>query len=821
MPDSKNPSDEKKGQGPSRLTRRKFLSYAGLLGATPLVGQLKTIQKRIIPQPKIELTPTPLIFSVLRPEDLLYLEFEFINFRLVDQPTPRLIKTNPAQPAYMIVHFPPQSIAEEAFYETSPELGVTGGAEIPKPPPVFSRISGKTRLSFLIPAEFNEIPLNLESLLAWHLYQPSLVPVALPPEVPGQPPRRTTAVSSGNVAVATRSLLQGDRASGQSLFVQKSRLTQTQAGQITRTLLTPSQPQKEQTAIEFPYRLILSPNIYNIWLHKTNPISINGWTELWHTRLAALNQDGSASESDNPYMTVRAVWSPDVDLTNLAGPPASDKPRLAMNANDRHQIVHLTSNFNLPGTPRYTPLPVKVNRMMLSPLGAWFEAVGNWPPNSPLATYVSPIITWQHLATMGRDHYVKIVRAGYLLPFGHRAALVTVTERKFYKTQDGQNVAYLFQKKYIQVRDPERIFPVPFQQYEGREIPFSKVKLTNLITPPIDKPELTPLVPGAGEQAFWPSVGGNDFQFHVIATDVEGKEVEFNLPMAYVGGSYAFGGVNQTVQAYNAALPQRRQPDLLGQIISFAEGKKKGDTSFEVETLTWQIREHGTNYRENDFANQDQPMCFPVLEKATVSVPALKNLVGFDNTAVKYPEVYIKNGFKSPANKGELFFQVLNPPRLDFAAGGKAEKSGGIATPSFSIVGISRILGPVGAGLSSAPEPQPEASSGPLATTGGDALQDALSDIISGTFDPKKFFGDQAKILGGILLQDVIDKVNDFTSPANTGKALNIKTEQVYESDGKTPAGIKTLLKWTPNVHDFLIFVASRDGTKSTLTLDV
>ncbi len=176
---------------------------------------------------------------------------------------------------------------------------------------------------------------------------------------------------------------------------------------------------------------------------------------------------------------------------------------------------------------------------------------------------------------------------------------------------------------------------------------------------------------------------------------------------------------------------------------------------------------------------------------------------------MKYAEAYIKNGLSPSGNKGELIFQVLNPPRLDFAAGGQAEKAGGIATPSFSIVGLSRILGPVGAGLAeSVPDPAAQAAG-------------ALNDIVAGKFDPKKFFSDRAKILGGILLQDVIDQVNDFTSPANAGKALTIKNEQVYESDGKTPAGIKTLLKWTPSVHDVLIFIANRDGTKSTMTLNV
>ena len=38
---------------------------------------------------------------------------------------------------------------------------------------------------------------------------------------------------------------------------------------------------------------------------------------------------------------------------------------------------------------------------------------------------------WRHIATLGRDHYVRVVYAGYLMPFGHRASLIKVTERKF------------------------------------------------------------------------------------------------------------------------------------------------------------------------------------------------------------------------------------------------------------------------------------------------------------------------------------------------------------------------------------------------------
>ncbi|MBC7361481.1 MAG: hypothetical protein H5U06_04260 [Candidatus Aminicenantes bacterium] len=820
-PASRKKKEGEKDSKPARISRRKFLSYAGILGATPLVGQIQNIQKKIIPQKQITLPQTGLMVKAFRPDDLLYLDFEFINLKLVNLPRPHLVRENRGQPAYLIVHFPPQSIAEEAFYEGN----TPAESETPKPLPVFSRISGPTRLSFLIPDEINEIPLTLESLLAWHLYQPSLVPVALPPSAPGQTASPVPTVTN-KPATATRSLISSTGQSTQNLYLKQSRAAQTQITQVAKNLLKPTPPGKIHTAIEMPYRLILSPNPYNIWLHPASPVSTSGWTELWHTRLAVLNQDGSLNESDHPYLTVRAVWSPDVDLNDLVGPDPEHKtrPRLSLDPNDRHQIVHLSSNFTLrnPDKTAYEPLPIKVNRLMLSPLGAWLDSIGNWPSVGSLK-----VATWRHLATMGRDHYVKVVYRGYLLPFGHQAALIKVTERKFYKAEDGQNIAYLFQKMYITVRNPEKTFPAPFQLYDGREVPFKLVKITTLQTPPLDDPASTQILPDSGQQAFWPKVGGKDFQFHIAATDVEDNEVEFNMPMVFINNDFAFNPakLNQVIGVYNSksSTPvEKREPNFMGQTVAFAPEKKKSDTSFEVEAITWKLKEAGPNSNPKAFEVNDQPMCFPALEEATVAIPALKNLVGFDSTVVRYPDVYIQNAFSPAGNKGELFLQVMNPPKLDFAAGGKAEKSGGIATPSFSIVGVSRILGPVGAGLqSSSAEPAPGGSSGPLADPAEDVLKEALDEIINGKFDPKKFFTDQAKILGGILLQDVIDEVNDFTSPDNTGKALNIKTEQVYESDGKTPAGVKTLLKWTPGVHDVLIFIADRDGTKSALTLDV
>nr|MBP8601561.1 hypothetical protein [Candidatus Saccharicenans sp.] len=597
------------------ITRRKFLSYAGILGAAPLVGQLKEVQKKILPQAKIEIPRTGLIFNLLRPDDLLCLDFEFINFRLVNLPRPHLVKENRQQPAYMIVHFPPQSLAEEAFYETTPELKDSRQPEPPKPPPVFSRISGPTQLSFIIPDEMNEIPLTLESLLAWHLYQPSLVMAALPPAVPGPAPGRTAVPRKGTSTAVSRSPFIFTGLSGQNLYLQKYQLAQTEYSRLVRSRLKPAPPEKYQTAIEMPYRLILSPNVYNIWVHAVKPVSINGWTELWHTRLAALNPDGSISESDNPYLALRAVWSPDVDLNNLTGPSSSEEVRLPLTADDRHQIVHLSSNFTLkkPDQSPYEPQPIRVNRMMLSPLGAWLDSIGNWSPVSPLS-----VVTWQHLATMGRDHYVRVVYKGYLLPFGHRASLVKVTERKFYKASDGQNFAYLLQKMYIVVSQPEKTFPAPFQPNEGREIPFRLVKITSLQTPPLDHPEDSQVLSNSGQKAFWPRVGKKDFQFQVTAIDVEGHEIEFQLPMMFIDNRYAFDATSLKSLAgvYNSEdeeAVKRRKPDLRGQSLSLAEERMEKDTTFETESMTFELREAVQAGSKQAFELADQPMCFPAM----------------------------------------------------------------------------------------------------------------------------------------------------------------------------------------------------------------
>ena len=97
---------------------------------------------------------------------------------------------------------------------------------------------------------------------------------------------------------------------------------------------------------------------------------------------------------------------------------------------------------------------------MLRAMGAWMNVRGSWDPNTlPSGLSVSE---WLHRGTLGRDHYVKVVEEGVLFPLGNRAALITITERKFQPHPNNSNtkVAYLRQRQFIVVREPERLVGV-------------------------------------------------------------------------------------------------------------------------------------------------------------------------------------------------------------------------------------------------------------------------------------------------------------------------------------------------------------------------
>jgi hypothetical protein len=150
---------------------------------------------------------------IIRPDDLLVLDFELV--KLVVQPgegeTPaRLAKSGTGQ-AYLIVTFPPQHLAEIAYFTTVPAYPVDKGpaeddpdkasaAEPPDAPPVQAIVAGWSRLVFRVPDDRLPIDWTLPSLLEAMRTLELSVPVnALPPV----PKRVISAAVGGIVEVAT------------------------------------------------------------------------------------------------------------------------------------------------------------------------------------------------------------------------------------------------------------------------------------------------------------------------------------------------------------------------------------------------------------------------------------------------------------------------------------------------------------------------------------------------------------------------------------------------------------------------------------------
>jgi hypothetical protein len=766
------------------------------------------------------------IIELLRPDDLLALGAETTNLRLdtADPTQPALVRIDPAQPAFIKVLFPPQSIAEQAFFDSRnaspaqpPQPGTTTEPVLP-PGSVRARICGPSRLVFRIPDEIASIAFSVDGLLDWSGWEPVLAPLAT---LPAQP-----------------TIAEMDQAPG---------VTAPEAG---------------QTSIEMPYRLMVSPGERARWIHTSAPVTHRGRTELWHTALAQLpdepaeenpRRDGAPVEAslENP-VAIRAIWSPDYRApgeTPLDGTSDLRPFRMTIKPTDRHQIVArcvgchelIESNGR-----RAIPAPVNASRLFLTALGGYLRSRGSWGPaitiadelahsrwlelvaaaaaraehprepdatellrllpNLP-ATLISTspldrraglldvgdllapgqlipdetlsLSDWTHVATQGRDHYVRIVHEGRLYPFGHRAALVTVTERRFEAappggTSAGAPVAYLRQRKYIIVREPERAYFTDSNTRRAREMPLgSRVRLTTLVTPNLEDPDKPPAVI-APSKSFWVRADGQDFRFHVVVRDMGKRDVDFTAALIFIddraAGAADYADVSARYEADTnpeTGAP-RRACEVPGQKIAFAQpsDEQPEDTTLATSALYFS-------------AKPEQPKFEPNLERADVRIPSLEHLLGASaTTSIRLYGPYVEGSFD--ANAG-VFAELIAPLGVKFSA----DKAGGIATPNLSVSGISRAFGPVAG---------------------------ALSNAAAGAFVPSDFFPtglpDAARIFGAVSLGDLIP------SGALSVNAPKIRTE-VSPPAPAVPREVVTSLDWAPQVSTgtFASVLITRPGT--------
>jgi YVTN family beta-propeller protein len=670
--------------------------------------------------------------SFVRPDDLMQLDFDFVNLRVDAGPNKpaKLVRVDPAQAALIIVNFAPQHVAERVLSEDQ-EVSA----------PLQSRIAGESRLAFRLPNGVNELPYTLESLLDWSKLEPSLVPAAVPSTTfPAVPPPIV-------------------------------------------------EPSAVQTAIELPYRLTLSPDATVRWEHSAKPVTRNSRTELWHTRARVAN-------APRARIPLRAVYSPDFPANTTQFPFNT-----AVNSIDRRQIVKLSSDFTLAGpSGNKLPRPVSAEQLMLTALGGYIRLRGNWNPQLAPGQSLN-LTSWRHLATLGRDHNVRLTTIGSLLPFGHRAVKIKATEREIVV---GPNIddssiagakshfAALRQREFIVIIEAEKRFDLPdvVKHYDGkgREMPIRSVRIDIGETPDLAPPDLFPFT-----NSHWVKVGSSDFQFPLTATDVDGEIFTFSAPMIFVPitdeAKTAPGGPVHTAyvtdQVNNAP---RRTASVNGQTIAYAP--RAAATNDAARLVTERVL-----FKLKDVVADDADGVpyIPLIEKATARIFSVEAITGVTQASeVTYFQPYLQGQIDGAANQATVFMKLTEPISLDLPA----ETAGGLAKTALEMSGLSRTLGPLP----------------------GDVLK-----LAKGEFHPDEIFNDLssglgAKLLGVLDLKSILDTV--LIGGDTFRNSIPKMVSETKRLANNIPQSVVTKLDWSPTLKDSLPFKATLAGKTAVLAIN-
>ncbi|WP_347302512.1 hypothetical protein V5740_10945 [Croceibacterium sp. TMG7-5b_MA50] len=698
------------------------------------------------------------------------------------------------------VRFDFQHMAEQALFAAPPPLSDPAPGGITPPVPV--RAAGQSRLVLEIPAG-EMVEWSVAGLLAaigrWPMVvAPSAQPAAVPPVlIPG--PRTigaplADALKQVEVGLARRlpqgaaNLLEGQRAMvaanrlarGGVVAARDTVVAGAQArgqmgelldaggrlGRVDRrpdhlevddsllerlpdigprprwTLPNLRAPTSAETAIEAPFRLLLSPSVKGGWSHAAQPVEDaerTGRVELWHSRLGVRDDAGKVDEGAAAERIVRAIWTRDRD-------GQAELPFLnSLKHNWREAIV--LQSAGCADAPNVRPRPAQVRRMALSSVGAWIDLAAAWNPDPyvkpfdeiqkkrPLDPRLTALSGWEHIAPMGRDQYVRVDIPGYLFPLGHRATLVTITYRQIVGATRPQ--AALFQKQYIQLNEKERTFT-------RRDLPFVHARIG-----PSRSPDLTQQ---NGSDPFWPIVQatGEAFEWKIETQDHDGQPVQLQAALVFVPLD---GGID-TQPAKQAAITNlyaQRHPTIAagipanGQQIAFApalaaeEGRAEARASAEVARILLGGEPRSTGST-------------PFMRGAEIAVPAIQRLTpeGGGGRQVAYPKVYKDSGF-SAANAGNVYLELVRTVGTNLVADttelafGSSERAGGFIKPDVIVAGLSRANG----------------------------LVSNVQKAAEGKFDPAELFGTLPKLFGIYNLFELVAEVALDHAPKFVTEALD------------------------------------------------
>ncbi|SFU14112.1 hypothetical protein [Mesorhizobium sp. YR577] len=512
--------------------------------------------------------------------------------------------------------------------------------------------------------------------------------------------------------------------------------------------------------------------------------------------------DPAAERQKHKFRLIRWLC----ERAGLVSVPPSDEYslfRTTLDAYDRHQLVLLSSTYGLPVIGKrelkdpndatnvesggalitnsgqiepgeafslldadddqamHRPVPLNVKALSLTALGGSFVHDTAFKPSAGLDDVYGrkifegfSIDTLQQDIVLGRDVRTEVVYKGYLLPLGHKASFVKLTERVFLRTPEQGIKAILRQRMFLRMADRDKLYGALGQPHAGRMWCAKHVRLLADKTPDLIDPTFT-IGPPANETspialngrvflgdapglAFWPRTDITEHGLCKFEIAIDGAPTA--LPMIFLDNVAATsrkalkkaadlynGNLAETVEDKDLAdrLKGYRTLILQGHKIDYVPSSKAGEAQFETETM--HIRVHGRllaptteswtgelegadNYATTGvLEGASQPPFYPSLEYATIRLGAVERMSGSGKKPadVQFDGHYVLYGLKGDAtprghpapegkkaNPKQIFLDVRDEP-LHHTMDDNGDRSGGIARPESYYVGVG-IDGPLG-----------------------------------------------------------------------------------------------------------------------------
>ncbi len=480
-----------------------------------------------------------------------------------------------------------------------------------------------------------------------------------------------------------------------------------------------SMPFTGRSRIELPVGLALSPDPAARWAHATHPVAHNGRIELWHTQLA------SAGPRILPTVSILGPgYTPEVDWET------------ALTDADRQSLIGKSA---------------EARTLILSPMGGWLDVRGRWEVQT-----AADLSRWEQVATAGQDQRVVVEhQEGFLYPFGHRATVLSVTERKVEETPssdavDPARAAVLRKRDFVVIKEPQ-------VGYRSGEMALQTLTAQSLITPALRIEDKT-------AEAFWiETSAGMPYPFRFAAKDWADDELGLEAPAVFVK---ADADMATAASVYgNEAYRAQRQTRMRGQSAAVAKFEPRvdtaGDSGDEPLGRSRSAGDTTLHLLELAFAGiladpGDEGRRFRCMtESMLVGIPSLEPFLDEAQNRGWF-EIVDPDGEN---NRGEVFVRARQSgsKRIPMYFDQQADRSGGIAAPSFDVDGVSRIHGPVG--------------NADLVMSG---------EALSGT---NYFNADHANLLGGFPLADLLLTENGGRSPAIPRIDFIIGRKQPEEKD--------------------------------------